>query len=89
MSATVAREPGAKMSDCLHCEINDLVQERIDKGDVDIAELSSMVVQSLVELIMLAPDEDRANLIADALSQFGQIYLEKSGAIEGSSGVTH
>ena len=78
------------MSDCLHCDINDLVQQRLDAEGADIAELASMLVQSLVELILLAPDGDQAKLMADVLANFGHIYLEKTGAIEeGTSGVTH
>lgn len=78
------------MSDCLHCEINDLVQQRIDADGTDVAELASMIVQSLVELILLAPETDQAKLMADVLTSFGHIYLEKTGAIEeGASGATH
>ncbi len=47
------------MSECLHCEINDLVQQHIDRGDSDLAELASMVVESLAELILLAPESEQ------------------------------
>ena len=82
--------PGDDLSDCLHCEINDLVQQRIDADGTDIAELAAMVVQSLVELILLAPETDQAKLMADVLASFGHIYLEKTGAIsDGVSSATH
>ena len=82
--------PGDDISDCLHCEINDLVQQRIDAEGTDVAELAAMLVQSLVELILLAPETDQAKLMADVLASFGQIYLEKTGAIEiGASSATH
>ena len=77
------------MSDCLHCVINDLVQKRIEGGNADLAEIASMMVDSLVDLILLAPEEDQANLMAHALSAFGQVYLEKGGAFEGGSSATH
>ena len=78
------------MSDCLHCDINDLVQQRLEGGDADMAELVTMIVQSLVELILLAPESDQAKLMADVLASLGQMYLEKSGAIEPEgSGATH
>ena len=77
------------MSDCLHCDINQLVQERLDRGDTDLAEIASMMVESLADLILLAPESDRSNLMAHALSAFGQIILEKSGALEGGSNATH
>jgi ABC-type branched-subunit amino acid transport system substrate-binding protein len=77
------------MSDCLHCEINHLVQERFDRGNTDLAEMASMISESLADLILLAPESDRSNLMAHALSAFGQIVLEKSGALDGGSNATH
>jgi hypothetical protein len=83
-----ARE-GDEMSDCLHCEINQLVQERFERGETDLVEMASMIVESLADLILLAPESDRSNLMAHALSAFGQIVLEKGDAIDGSSNATH
>ena len=77
------------MSNCLHCEINQLVQERFERGDTDLVEMASMMVESLADLILLAPESDRSNLMAHALSAFGQILLEKGGAIDGVSNATH
>ena len=77
------------MSDCLHCEINDLVQKRFEGGEADVADLASMIVESLADLILLAPPADQAKLMADALAQFGHTFLEKSGAIDTSSSATH
>jgi hypothetical protein len=58
------------MSDCLHCEINQLVQERFERGDTDLVEMASLMVESLADLILLAPESDRSNLMAHALSAF-------------------
>ena len=77
------------MSDCLHCEINQLVQERFERGETDLAEMASMMVESLADLILLASENDWSNLMAHALSAFGQIFLEKGGAIDGGSNATH
>jgi len=79
------------MSDCLHCDINDLVQKHIEGDDaVDPTELVAKVVESLADLIIsITPEADQAKLIADALAHFGQVYLEKTGAIEGGSVATH
>jgi len=76
-------------TECLHCEINQLVQERVDQGSTDLAELAAMIVESLVELVLLVPDADRAKLMADVLAHFGHTYLEKSGAMPSGSGATH
>ena len=70
------------MSDCLHCDINELVEKRLEQEGADLAELAGRVAESLADLILLAPAEDQAKLMADVLANFGQIFLEKSGAVE-------
>jgi len=77
------------MSDCLHCAINQLVQERIEGGQADLAEIASLMAESLADLVLLAPEEDQTNLLAHAVSAVGQLFLEKSGAFEGGSTATH
>ena len=78
-----------EMSECLHCDINQLVQQRLERGDTDLGEVASMLVESLADLILLAPENEQPNLMAYALSGFGQIFLEKSGDVEGGSSATH
>jgi hypothetical protein len=75
------------VSDCLHCDINQLVQERLEGADVDLVEMASMMAESLADLVLLAPAADQPNLLAYALSSLGQMFLEKSG--EGTSQSTH
>ena len=70
------------MSDCLHCDINDLVDKRLENENADLAELAARVTESLVDLILLAPPADQTKVMADVLSNLGQLYLEKSGAVE-------
>ena len=77
------------MSDCLHCDINELVQKHVEGGSNDLVEIASMMAESLAELVLLAPEEDRANLLAHVVSALGQMVLEKSGAFEGTSSATH
>ena len=77
------------MSDCLHCDINDLVREHVEGGTNDLVEIASMMAESMADLVLLAPEEDRANLLAHVVSSVGQIVLEKSGALEGGSSATH
>jgi hypothetical protein len=43
------------MSECLHCEINDLVQKRLDEDQANAGDLISMMVESLVDLIHCRP----------------------------------
>ena len=77
------------MSDCLHCDINELVREHVEGGTDDLVEIASMMAESMADLVLLAPEEDRANLLAHVISTVGQMVLEKSGAFEGGSNATH
>ena len=77
------------MSDCLHCDINDLIQKHVEGGTDDLVEIASMMAESMADLVLLTPEEDRANLLAHVVSAVGQMVLEKSGAFEGTSGATH
>ena len=77
------------MSDCLHCAINDLVRQHVEGGNNDLVEIASMMAESVADLVLLAPEEDRATLLAHAISTVGQMVLEKSGAFEGTSSATH
>jgi hypothetical protein len=84
--------PGDESSSesCLHCEINDVVREHIEGQDtVDIADLAARMAESLVELILLALEEEQGKLLAAAIAHLGNAFLEKSGAIEGDSNMTH
>ena len=77
------------MSDRLHCDINELVREHVEGGTNDLVEIASMMAESVADLVLLAPEEDRATLLAHAISALGQMVLEKSGAFEGGSSATH
>ena len=69
------------MSDCLHCDINDLVREAMEQGEqLDVGAAAAKVAESLVDVVLLAPETDQAKMMADVLAFFGQVYLEKTGA---------
>jgi hypothetical protein len=70
------------MSDCLHCDINELVEKRLEREGAELTELAARMTESLADLILLAPPADQSKLLADVLSNLGQAFLEKSGAIE-------
>ena len=78
------------MSDCLHCDINDLVRKHIEQNEnADLADLVARMSESLVELILLAPEQEHARLLGDAMAHIGHVYLQETGAIEGESSTTH
>jgi hypothetical protein len=78
------------MSDCLHCDINELVRARLEQSEmIDLPELAGKMAESLVDLILLAPEAQQGQMLAEAISQLGNVFLEKSGAIEGESDTEH
>ena len=65
------------MSDCLHCDINDLIRERIEgKEDVDLGDMVARVAESLAELIMLGPQDQWTILLAEAVRHLGNTVIE-------------
>src|SRR6516162_9694058 len=71
---------------CLHCEITDLVQEHVEGQEkVDLTDLAARMAESLVDLVLLAAEEERAQMLAFTMAHVGHAFLEKTGAIEGGS----
>jgi hypothetical protein len=66
------------MSDCIHCDIHDLIEEKYEGQNTNLAELTGKVAEVLVDLILLAPVEQRGSLMADILANIGGLFLEKS-----------
>ena len=87
----VERQDERASESCLHCEINDLVQEHVEglEEPVDIVALAANIAESLVDLILLAPEEEQAKLLAVTIGHVGHTFLEKSGAIAGDFDTAH
>jgi hypothetical protein len=65
------------MSDCLHCDINELIRERIEgQENVDLADMVARTAESLAELIMLGPKDQWAVLLAEAVRHLGNTMIE-------------
>jgi hypothetical protein len=65
------------MSECLHCDINELVRERVEGQDnIDLADLVARMSESLAELIMLGPKDQWAVLTAEAIRHLGNTMIE-------------
>ena len=58
------------MSECLHCDINELVQDRIERGgSVDVPDLVRKMAERLADLIVsVVPAEQQANALAEAIT---------------------
>ena len=66
------------MSDCIHCEIHDLLESHLETEEANLAEIASKVTEVLADLILMAPPADRGMLIADVVANLGQFILEKN-----------
>jgi hypothetical protein len=69
-------------SDRLHCDINEVVREHMEGNDaINLPDLIAKMGESLVDLILLGPDDQWSNLLAAAIRDIGHAFLEKSGAV--------
>ena len=74
------------MSECIHCEIHDLLESHLQSEEANLAEIASKVTEVLADLILMAPPAERGMLIADVLANLGQFVLDKdSEAVETGS----
>ena len=65
------------MSDCIHCDIHDLLESRLQDREVNLAEIAAMVTEVLADLILMAPPDEQSTLMADMLANLGGLLLEK------------
>jgi hypothetical protein len=84
-----SRPTEAETDECLHCAIIDMVEERIAAGGADAATLASLIAESLVDLIVMVPEDEQAKLMAHTVAALGDLFLQKSGADGGGSSSTH
>ena len=73
------------MSDCLHCDIHDLLETRLQSDEADLTEIAAKVTEVLADLILLADPADRGMLLADVLANLGEFVLQKAEDATGQS----
>lgn len=72
------------MSDCIHCDIHDLLEPELAREGADLAQISAKVTEVLADLVLSAAPEDRVALLADVIANLGHLVLEKSEEPEGA-----
>jgi hypothetical protein len=70
------------MSDCLHCDIHELLEGPLQIPEANLAEIAAKVTEVLADLILMAPPDDQAKLMADVLANFGSFVLEKKEDVD-------
>jgi hypothetical protein len=66
------------MSDCLHCDIHEMLESHLQGEQADLAEIAARVTEVLADLILMAPPGEQTALMADVLANLGGMVLEKS-----------
>ena len=65
------------MSDCLHSDIHELLDSQLEGKEANLAEIAAKVTEVLADIILTAPPDDQAMLMADILANLGSFLLEK------------
>ena len=66
-----------------------MVDERIAAGGANAADLTALIAESLVDIILRVPEEEQAQLMAHTMAALGDLFLQKSGVDGASSRSTH
>jgi hypothetical protein len=66
------------MSECIHCDIHDLLESHLEADDANLAEIAAKVTEVLADLVLMVPPADRGMLMADIMANLGQFVLEKN-----------
>jgi hypothetical protein len=73
------------MSDCLHCDIHELLESQLQNREANLAEIAGKVTEVLADLILMAPPEEQSTLMADLLANLGGFLLEKKDLTDSTS----
>jgi hypothetical protein len=68
------------MSDCLHCDIHELLESHLQNQEANLPEIAAKVTEVLADLILMAPADEQSTLMADVLANLGSFLLEKKEA---------
>lgn len=71
------------MSDCIHCDIHDLLEPELVREGADLGAIAAKVTEVLADLVIMADPQDRAALLADVIANLGHIVLEKTDQPQG------
>ncbi|HEX3339162.1 MAG TPA: hypothetical protein VHT68_08315 [Pseudolabrys sp.] len=73
------------MSDCVHCDIHELLESRLQNQEANLAEMAAKVTEVLADLILMAPPDEQSTLMADMLANLGSFLLEKKETADPTS----
>jgi hypothetical protein len=65
------------MSDCIHCQIHELLDAELHGKEANLAEIAAKVTEVLADIILTAAPDEQSTLMADILANLGTFLLEK------------
>jgi hypothetical protein len=65
------------MSECLHCDIHELLESSLQSEGADLTVIAAKVTEVLADLVLMAPPDEQSMLMADILANLGSFLLEK------------
>jgi hypothetical protein len=65
------------MSDCLHCDIHELLDRHLEGKEANLTEIAAKVTEVLADIILMAASEDQSTSMVDILANLGSFVLEK------------
>lgn len=74
------------VSDCIHCDIHDLLEPELAREGADLGAIAAKVTEVLADLVVMADPQDRAALLADVIANLGHIVLEKTEQPQAAGG---
>jgi hypothetical protein len=66
------------MSDCLHCDIHDMLDEHLQGEQADLSVIADKVTEVLADLILIAPADEQTLLMAHVVSSLGSMVFQKT-----------
>ena len=77
-NVSLERRKGVPMSDCLHCDIHQMLDVHLQSEQADLGDIAARVTEVLADLILMAPPADQAMLLAAVVANLGGMVLEKN-----------
>ena len=65
------------MSECLHCDIHELLDSELQGKEANLAEIAAKVTEVFADIILTAPPDNQATLMADIFANLDSFVLEK------------
>ena len=76
------------MSDCIHCQIHDLLESHLQNPEANVADIAFKVTEALADLILMASPENQGMLIADIVKRRLISARTSAPGLRGSLGST-